>query len=106
MKATGTHVLSCAECSVDFCEVEVAECCQRSPGEIGPAAWEMFQRVWYRRSLDSEDRPSDEVVAKRAEIEATYPDLGSLSDYEWGMLCGKLSALRWVMGSEWDFLDT
>ena len=28
------------------------------------------------------------------------------NDFEWGMLNGKFSALRWVMGSEWDFLDT
>jgi hypothetical protein len=27
-------------------------------------------------------------------------------NFGWGMLNGKLSALRWVMGDEWDMLDT
>lgn len=35
------------------------------------------------------------------------PDLRPAEDdFERGMWDGKLSTLRWVLGSEWDFLDT
>jgi len=28
------------------------------------------------------------------------------NDFEWGMLNGKLSALRWILGDDWNMLDT
>jgi hypothetical protein len=42
------------------------------------------------------------------EIEQRYgvDNVGPWDDWGWGFVHGKLSALRWVLGSEWDFLDT
>ena len=43
-----------------------------------------------------------------AKVEKTYgkENLGPWTKFEWGMLNGKLSALRWCLGDEWDMLDT
>lgn len=43
--------------------------------------------------------------AKRVE-EKYGDDLGPWTDFEWGMINGKLSALRWMLGDDWDMLDT
>lgn len=46
------------------------------------------------------------AAMKRAEEELGPDDIGPWSDFEWGMLNGKLSAIRWMLGDEWDMLDT
>jgi hypothetical protein len=46
------------------------------------------------------------AAAKRTEDEIGLENLRPRTDFEWGMLNGKLSAIHWVMDSEWDFLDT
>lgn len=93
----------------------------RRLAEISAAETEMFDRVWHHRALQREyrlrnERHDDEAEqelsiggAARQRIEATYTEpgqLGPYTDFELGMLNGKLSALRWVLGAEWDFLDT
>lgn len=85
------------------------------------AEHEFFDRLWHYRTLMHElelqgegdamglDMLTRLSATARQRIEARYGapgELGPYSDFELGMLNGKLSALRWVLGSEWDFLDT
>jgi hypothetical protein len=92
----------------------------RTLDEIIAAEKEMFDKVWYERSM----RHDEELIAEgnqaelervrriarngRERVEKTYgaENLGPFDNFDIGMLNGKLSALRWVLGSEWDFLDT
>ena len=46
------------------------------------------------------------AAANRTEKEVGLENLGPWDDFEWGMINGKLSALRRVPGDEWDMLDT
>ena len=47
------------------------------------------------------------MLASMKRTEEEFADeLGPWDDFEWGMINGKLSALRWVFGDEWDMLDT
>ncbi len=67
--------------------------------------WEKYPKRHQRTTVDT-IWAGALAAAKRTEDEVGTENLGPWSDFEWGMLNGKLSALRWVMGSEWDFLDT
>lgn len=46
------------------------------------------------------------AAAERVEGKLDEKDLGPWDDFEWGMISGKLSAIRWVLGDDWDMLDT
>ena len=45
-------------------------------------------------------------AAKRVENKYGKKNLGPWDDFDWGMINGKLSAIRWMLGDEWDMLDT
>lgn len=92
----------------------------RTFSEILDAEQEYFDKVWYVRHLirlekESDGQagaPSPEIQARASAaaraIEERYgpENIGPWDDWGWGFVNGKLSALRWVLGSEWDFLDT
>jgi hypothetical protein len=68
--------------------------------------------VWEKGKRDNQPQIIDEIwtgalrAAKRAERQLGKENIGPWTDFEWGMINGKLSALRWVLGDEWDMLDT
>jgi len=108
----------------------------RKLSELVEAEKLLFRQVWYNRHWNSRnnieagkvrlisreefdrlkgfqpDIVVDEVwetalvAAKKTEEEVGIDNLGPWDDFEWGMINGKLSALRWVLGDEWDMLDT
>ena len=91
----------------------------RSEAEIVTAVGELLDKVWYNRhkylreQIEAGEETVDPEVWKGAlqsarKVERRYGKqaLGPWDDFDWGMMNGKLSALRWVLGDEWDMLDT
>ena len=96
--------------------------------DIVEAIEKLREQVWYNRHQvwneklesgeailigDNEERGKDpiglrihrgvwegaEKSARRVEAKYGLEELGRWTDFEWGMISGKLSALRWVLGT-------
>jgi hypothetical protein len=93
----------------------------RTLAEIIKVEQEFFDKVWYVRSIAHDDDkrglPGDirmGMMANRERVEAVYGrdelwraiGLGHEEAWQYGYMSRKLATLRWVLGSEWDFLDT
>ena len=90
----------------------------RTESEILAAIDELFDKLWYNRHLILRYRikfgvetvsPEIWKLALKAarKIEKRYGKNNlAWNDFEWGVINGKLSALRWVLGDDWDMLDT
>lgn len=91
----------------------------RTLDEIVAAAKECSDKLWYDRHQmlvmeawerqvcpDCAGLAAGEKVARRMEDEYGDDELGPYEDFELDMLRGKLLALRWVLGDEWDMLDS
>lgn len=98
--------------------------------EILESMDELTDKIWYNRHCnrvhgietgkitlipDGTERYGNDVIhegiwagalAAAKKVEEKFEDTGPWDDFEWGMINGKLSALRWVLGDEWDNLDT
>jgi hypothetical protein len=103
-----------AECSFDFTNQP------RRTDEILEALDLLWHQIWYNRHKcwmyrieTGQEEPGDPAILKMAKVSARRVErkygkknIGPWDDFEWGMLNGKMSALNWVLGEEWDFLDT
>jgi len=104
----------------------------RNLSEIMPLLDKLWDQIWYNRhqnlaykievgevGIIDEYNPKEHqrtvvrsvwegALASARRMEEKWPgELGPWDDFEWGMLSGKMSALRWVLGEDWDStLDT
>jgi hypothetical protein len=90
----------------------------RSVKQVLAAEGELSTRLWYGRKMPAKfyrDEGTPEYIIKgmlrgkrKAEKKYTKKSLmaNMKTDWDWGFLSGKVSAIRWVLGDDWDVLDS
>lgn len=90
----------------------------RNVKKILAAEEELNTRVWYcwkmpakfYRAKGTPENIIRGMLSNKRKAEKRFGKKSLLanmaSDFDWGMVSGKLSAIRWVLGEDWDMLDT
>jgi hypothetical protein len=90
----------------------------RSVKHILAAEQELGTRLWYGRKRSAKfyretGTPEDIIkgmLRGKREAEKRFGKKSLLdnmkTDWDWGFLSGKVSAIRWVLGDDWDMLDS
>lgn len=90
----------------------------RRVSEILAIESELSDRLWYGRKPADEDVPSLDwpedikagMLAEKRRVEEEYGveslEKDVATDWAWAYLSGKISAVRWVLGDDWDNLDS
>jgi len=90
----------------------------RSVRKILAAEEELGVRLWYGRKMPARfyrEKGTPEDIIKgmlkgKREAEKRFGKKSLMenmkTDWDWGFLSGKVSAIRWVLGSDWDMLDS
>jgi hypothetical protein len=83
----------------------------RSPIEIHAAENEFSERLWLNRHVELVEGYDDPTTIEKAsavarELLEEYGPDAVVTGEELAFLEGKVSALRWILGWDWDMLDT
>jgi hypothetical protein len=62
----------------------------------------LWEKVWWNRHMGSGERAVGREAARRIEKEYGLDFLEPGDDIEWGICLGKMMALGWVLGMEWE----
>jgi hypothetical protein len=78
----------------------------RTVAELREAQLELDDRVWCERQQAITQKAPDLRGKEKVDAVLLRKKFPAEDDFGWRMVNGKLSAVRWVFGDDWDMLDT